>query len=131
MSNEVSRNLDSICNNLDTNLEKALANACASIMNNARQKAPSATGNLRRSIDFVVEGSEGVVYSNAEYAPYVEYGTGIYATKGNGRKKPWRYENSKGEWVTTRGSRAQPFFEPAVNESRSDIMNAFQDVIQL
>lgn len=29
------------------------------------------------------------VYTNSEYAPYIEYGTGIYASAGNGRQTPW------------------------------------------
>lgn len=91
------------------------------------EKCPSDTGNLRRSIDFEVEddGREGVVFSNVEYAPYVEVGTGIHSSKGNGRKTPWRYEGSHG-WVTTSGNEPQPFLEPAAREKQSDITKKFE-----
>lgn len=123
---DVSSNLHSFAKkDLDKYLERALAKACAVVQRTAREKAPSDTGNLRRSIDFDVEGNEGVVFSNAEYAPYVEVGTGIHSTKGNGRKTPWVYEGSHG-WVTTSGNKPQPFLEPAAMENQSEIAKQFE-----
>lgn len=127
-SNEVSENLrDFIKSDLSKYLTDAMAEACSIIQGAARSKAPSDTGNLRRSIDFEVsdDGTEGCVFSNAEYAPYVEIGTGIYSSKGSGRKTPWRYEGRDG-WVTTRGNEPQPFLEPAALENQSEISKAFE-----
>ena len=127
-NHEVSQNLSEfIHKELPNYLKKAMAAACAEVQSAARQKAPSDTGNLRRSIDFEVEddGREGVIFSNAEYAPYVEVGTGIHSSKGNGRKTPWRYEGSHG-WVTTSGNEPQPFLEPAAMEKQSDIAKKFE-----
>lgn len=127
-NHEVSQNLSEFINKDFPNyLKQAMAQACAEVQGAARQKAPSDTGNLRRSIDFEVEddGREGVIFSNAEYAPYVEVGTGIYSSKGNGRKTPWRYEGSHG-WVTTSGNEPQPFLEPAAMEKQSDIAKKFE-----
>lgn len=131
MSNEVSANLGKFINDLDpVYMSSAMANACSLIQGKAKTKAPKDTGNLRRSIDFQVgaDGTEGVIFSNAEYAPYVEVGTGIYSTRGGGRQTPWSYEGSHG-WVTTRGNKPQPFLEPAANESRSDVINCFEGLI--
>ena len=128
MSNEVSQNLSEFINkDLPNYLQRAMAAACAEVQSSARQKAPSDTGNLRRSIDFEVadDGGEGVIFSNAEYAPYVEIGTGIYSSKGSGRQTPWRYEGSHG-WVTTSGNRPQPFLEPAAMENQSEIAKKFE-----
>lgn len=128
MAHEVSNNLSEfISKDLGNYLKQAMAEACSVVQAAAREKAPSDTGNLRRSIDFEVEddGSEGCVFSNAEYAPYVEVGTGIYSSKGNGRKTPWRYEGSHG-WVTTEGNEAQPFLEPAAREKQSEIVKSFE-----
>ena len=128
MPSEVSGNLsDFISKDLDNYLKQAMAEACSVVQSAAREKCPSDTGNLRRSIDFEVEddGSEGCVYSNVEYAPYVEMGTGIYSSKGNGRTTPWRYEGSHG-WVTTKGNEPQPFLEPAAQEKQSEIVKSFE-----
>lgn len=127
-NNEVSQNLtEFVRKDLDNYLAQAMAQACALIQGAARDKCPSDTGHLRRSIDFDIEedGSKGVVFSNVEYAPYVEIGTGIYSSKGSGRKTPWRYEGRDG-WVTTSGNEPQPFLEPAALENQSEIQKKFE-----
>lgn len=125
---EVTNNISKFASkDLDRCIARAMADACALIQGSARQKAPSDTGNLRRSIDFEVseDGREGVVFSNAEYAPYVEIGTGVHSSKGNGRRTPWRYEGTHG-WVTTTGNEPQPFLEPAALENESKITKSFE-----
>jgi HK97 gp10 family phage protein len=129
--NEVAANLDEfIKSGLSNYLKTAMSDACALVRNDAIERAPgpNSTGALRNSIHFDVEedGTEGVVYSNAEYAPYVEIGTGLYSSKGTGRKDvPWKYKGPKG-WVTTYGNKPQPFLEPAVNANKSDIFDRFE-----
>jgi HK97 gp10 family phage protein len=128
---QVSNNIEQFLKDLDRKyLYEGMTKACALVQTDARKRCPKDTGNLRRSIDFEVEedGSEGVIYSNAEYAPYVEIGTGIYSSKGNGRKTPWKYRGSKG-WVTTKGNKPQPFLEPAAQSNRSDIQDCFKGLI--
>lgn len=63
------------------------------------------TGAMRNSITHEVDKGESKVYvgTNNEYAVYHEYGTGIYADSGKGRKTPWRYVDSHGEGHWTRG----------------------------
>ena len=127
-NNEVSRNLEKLADELNSEyLYKAMAEACAVVRNDAITNAPQQTGALKRSIDFEVsaDGTEGVVFSNLEYAPYVEVGTGRYASKGGGRDTPWRYENKDG-WVTTEGQRAQPYLEPALQQNTSKIRECFE-----
>jgi len=48
-----------------------MENACALVRNDAVANAPVDTGELKRSIEFQVadDGTEGVIYSNLEYAP--------------------------------------------------------------
>ena len=55
-------------------LDAALGKACALVERSAKQKAPKDTGDLRRSITSKVEGTEGVVYTPLEYAPYIMCG---------------------------------------------------------
>lgn len=48
----------------------------------AQNDCPVDTGRLRGSISYSVEGEECYVGTNVNYAPYVEFGTGIYAETG-------------------------------------------------
>ena len=80
----------------------------------AKKLCPVDTGNLRNSITHTVDEEEPAAYigSNAEYASYVCLGTGKYVS--GGRPTPWTYQDAKGEWHWTAGSRAQPYIKPAV-----------------
>ena len=57
----------------------------------AKDLAPADTGNLRNSISHKVDPDEPAAYvgTDTEYAPYVEFGTGIYAEGGGGRPTSW------------------------------------------
>lgn len=104
------------------NVQQALGQACALVEASAKKKAPKGTGDLRRFISSKVDGLTGIVFSPLEYAPYVEYGTGLFAEEGNGRKDvPWHYQDEKGEWHTTSGMKPQPFMRPALEENRENI----------
>jgi len=77
---------------------KALNKACLTVMNSAKEKVPVDTGNLRNSITYEVDGNEGIVGTNVEYAPYVEFGTGLFSSQGDGRTDvPWRYQTADGK----------------------------------
>lgn len=104
-------------------LERSLGKACLLVERSAKQKAPKGNGALRNSITSRVSGNEGVVFTPLEYAPYVEYGTGLFAESGNGRKDvPWVYQDDKGEWHSTSGMKPQPFMRPALLENREKIL---------
>ena len=108
-------------------LEGALGKACALVERSAKEKAPKDTGALRRSITSKVEGNQGIVYTPLEYAPYVEYGTGLFATKGGRKDVPWRYQADDGNWYTTSGQNPQPFMKPALDENREEIIRIIQE----
>ncbi len=104
--------------------QQALGQACALVERSAKQKAPKGEGDLRRSITSKVEGLVGIVFTPLEYAPYVEYGTGIHAEGGNGRKDvPWAYVDEKtGELIWTSGQEPQPYMRPALYDNKQAIM---------
>lgn len=138
---------------------KALGKACALVERAAREKAPKgSSGDLRRSISSTVtkEGNTlvGVVFTNLEYAPYVEFGTGLFAEGGNGRKEvPWVYvegssQSSGNKKVYTEqeavaaveylqekgldakltyGEHPHPFMRPALNENRQNILRILKE----
>lgn len=102
-------------------MTEALQKACAIVERAAKEKAPKGTGELRRSITSRVEGDKGIVFTPLEYAPYVEYGTGLFA-EGQGRTDvPWCYQDEEGNWHSTSGMEPQPYLRPALNENREQI----------
>lgn len=113
-------------------VQQALNKACLIVEREAKQNCPSQTGELRSSISSTVEGTTGIVGTPLQYAAYVEYGTGLFAVGGNGRKDvPWRYQNAKGEWFQTSGMQPQPFLIPALNNNRTQIIEALQEAIKI
>ena len=116
-------------------MTRAMQDACNIVEGAAIDKAPKKTGALRRSIKSKVELTgntiEGIVYSPLEYAPYQEFGTGLFAENGNGRKTGWAYEDEKtGETIFTRGNRPHPFLRPAVNENKDKIINIIKGALK-
>lgn len=113
-------------------VHEAMNDAAITIHREATNRVPSpgryGVGNLKASLNFRVEASDGVVFAivgtQVEYAPYVELGTGIYAEGGKGRKTPWMYKNRKGEWIRTVGQKPQPFLRPALDEN-ADRLKAY------
>lgn len=112
-----------------SNIEQALGEACAIVERSAKQKAPKKTGDLRRKIESRVENLQGIVYTPLEYAPYVEYGTGLFAENGGRKDVPWRYKDDKGEWHSTSGQKPQPFMRPALDENREEILRILKGAL--
>lgn len=112
------------------NLESALTECCLHVENEAKILCPVDKGPLRASITHEVDGTQGVVGTNIEYAPYVEYGTGLFAEEGNGRKDvPWCYQDAKGDWHSTKGQKPQPFLHPALTNNRQRIIDTLKKYI--
>ena len=140
------------------NIEKALISSCAIVERTAKQKAPKGEGELRRSIVSEVNGLTGKVFTPLYYAPYVEYGTGIFAEGGKGRQEvPWVYVEGNGSAdratskkvytekeaeqtvaylrskglpaFKTEGEKPVPFLRPALNENREEILKRLKESI--
>jgi HK97 gp10 family phage protein len=97
----------------------------ARVERGAKKKAPVDDGRLRSSIHMQPfrGGYEIDVGTNVHYAVYQEYGTGIYAVKGNGRKTPWAYVDPKTKkLVWTRGNKPHPFLNPAFEKEKPDFI---------
>lgn len=117
-------------------LKEAVQKATQLVHGQAKALAPADTGLLRGSIHMQVKDTgkaiEGRVYTNTEYAAFVEFGTGItgngtypYQVKGLSleyRNKGWAYyDEDKGEWVYTKGQKAQPYMYPALKQNEKTI----------
>ena len=108
----------------------------------AKLLAPVDTGALAGSIHpkVITEGNKiiGKVYTNLNYAPFVEFGTGI---KGNGtypnkkvkltyRSTPWVYTPNGGEdFYRTEGQVAQPYMYPAIKQNEKKIKSMFKEAL--
>ena len=114
-------------------IASAMQDACNLVEGAAKDKAPKDTGALRRSITSKIEinGSEidGIVFTPLEYAPYIEYGTGLYAENGNGRQTPWVYRDDKGKYHYTPGQHPPPFLRPALNENKDEIIQIIKEAL--
>lgn len=133
------KGLDEVLDSLDEAIDEqalrtALGKACALVERSAKEKAPKGTGELRRSITSKIENDGdnlvGVVYTPLEYAPYVEYGTGLFAEDGNGRQDvPWWYMDDEGNWHSTSGMEPRPYMRPALDENREEITRILSEGI--
>lgn len=100
-----------------------------------QELCPVDTSNLVNSIKYGVieDNMEMQIGTNVEYAPYVELGTGIYATGegGSGAKKiPWHYKDDKGKWHTTSGMKAQPYLRPAIENHIKEYEDILRDYLK-
>ena len=160
------KGLDKIIAKLDkmqdtSTIVSAMQDACDLVEGAAKYKAPKDTGALKRSITNRIEviGNEvdGIVFTPLEYAPYIEYGTGIYSENGgtsgywvyvgdkdydpNRKKSGKRYTlqeakkivafmRSKGlEAYYTNGMHPQPFMRPALKENEQNIKKKLKEGI--
>ena len=121
-------------NKIDDNLQNKMLKAAEFVEGEAREKAPKRTGNLKGSFESKVErtGTEiiSTVYTPVDYAAYQEFGTGLFAVNGDGRKTSWAYEDEQtGELVWTRGNRPHPFMGPALRENKDVVMQLLKGAL--
>lgn len=114
-------------------MSKAMGKACALVERTAKQNAPKGNGALSNSITSEVKngasGIEGVIYTPLHYAPYVEYGTGLFAENGGRSDVPWVYCDEKGDFYTTYGQNPHPFLRPAILDNRDKIIRILKEGI--
>lgn len=118
---------------LDSWAERVLTNWGMKVQDYAQLLVPTGTadstgiegyvgGALKASLTYAVDLAKKTVAigSNLFYSVYVELGTGVHATNGNGRKTPWVWKDFNGKWHFTRGMRAanegKGFLRPAVED---------------
>lgn len=129
-------NLDGMIDRMldSAELTSSVGKACALVEREAKKKAPKGTGELRRSITSKVERHgdqiEGTVYTPLEYAPYVEFGTGLFAENGGRQDVPWNYQDDEGNWHSTSGQHPQPYMRPALNENREEILRIIKEAFE-
>jgi len=101
------------------------------IERDAKILCPVDRGDLRAKITEEIDKDklEGRAGTNVEYAPYVEFGTGIHAEEGKGRQTPWVYKTKRG-WFFTHGNVPQPYLRPAYEKNIKEIIAMFEAVFK-
>lgn len=119
------------------------------IQADAKRKCPVNINRLRSSIaiETITQTSTEYVLrvgTNVFYAPYVEFGTGIFAVNGDGRKTPWAFKKTNTmkkykfktidiegqEYFVTRGSKPHPFLFPAYEKERPNYDKELKKVLK-
>lgn len=128
MSNKLFIKLDKL---RDFDVKRPLTEAGLLVEAEAKKKCPVDTGYLRSSIKSEVSGNTATIGTDVEYAPYVEFGTGLFAKEGDGRQDvPWVYKDEEGNYHSTVGIHPQPYLLPALDENRDAIRDIFDKAIK-
>lgn len=114
---------------INNELIAALHEASNEIVSQTARNTRVDTGQLKGSWTYVVDESklEASIGSPLENAIWEEFGTGVYALNGDGRKTPWQYQDKNGNWVVTVGKKGTRAFYKAFTSLKSAIQKLFQD----
>jgi len=75
--------------------------------------------------------SETGIAGDSKVPLYLEYGTGIHAVNGDGRKTPWTYyDEETDQFFTTHGMEAQPFAQPGFDAAKPGIDRLAETVLR-
>lgn len=87
------------------------------------------SGQTKGSYQSHVDDDTVTIGSNVENAIWEEFGTGIHAINGDGRKDvPWKYQDKKtGQWYSTSGKTGHRPFFTAFESVKSKIQKIVED----
>ena len=143
-------------------LEEAVAKGIQSVQEDAKDRCRAVSGELRESIRTSVNSMEGrsvgVCYTNKEYAPYVEFGTGQKGQENHSnispnipvayRQTPWWIHESmvdkdtaemyhwfsihtdEGTFYQVTGQPARPFMYPAMKKNEEHIKELIMEAVK-
>jgi len=127
--------VDKLSRKLDTmakadSIKSTMGKAVGIVLADAKSNAPVDTGNLKGSIHGEVKQDDndtiGRVFTATEYAPYVEFGTGVRgASSGHPAASKLGLKYGK-----RAGQVAQPYLHPALKRNESHIKKLFADSAQ-
>lgn len=101
------------------------------LINGIKPIPAKASGNqVNAYIDVTAENPE----NGAWYPEFLEFGTGVYNERGNGRQTPWSWtgEDPKwGGWHTTQGMQPDPFIRPSVAEHIGELEEKIGEAVSI
>lgn len=98
---------------------------------NLRASGAVDTGELLRSIEYQVDENDVYIGTNAKHGPYVEFGTGRYATTGGGTPKDhWVYMDEFGDFHMAFPMPARPYLKPAAADHAAEYRGKLKDSLE-
>lgn len=111
----------------------ALEEAIGEIESQTKRNTKVKTGKTKGSWQHIVneDDLEAYVGSNYENAIWEEFGTGIYAQNGNGRKTAWVYTPDGGKtFYKTHGKKPRRMLQNAFNSTKYKIEKYFKKLFR-
>lgn len=107
-----------------------LEEASGEIESQTKRNTRVDTGQTKSSWEHIVDEDKlkAQVGSRYQNAIWEEFGTGIYALNGNGRKDvPWVYQDENGKWHKTKGKKPSRAFHHAYTSLKNVVIKSAQD----
>lgn len=128
-------NINTAVNFITNQLSELMEVACAEVEGDMVLRASGSYGNKYKAVDlgnymssFNHEVSKdgtaiiGTISNSAEYAKYIEFGTGEFAEGGVGRKGGWIYKNPKtNQFVFTLGMKPRPIMRDSLKAKEKKV----------
>ena len=133
MSNNIIRFEDyskQVIDAIDRGILNALEEVSGELEGRVKDNSRFDTGKTKGSWNHKVDEHkfEAYVGSNYENAIWEEFGTGIYAQNGNGRKDvPWVYQSEDGKWHRTKGKKPNRALKRAFDSMKNSIEEYFKE----
>ena len=90
-------------------------------------------GELRNSILYTVNDNKVDIGTNVYYAPYVEYGTGLFGPAGariyprHAKVLHWTDRDGEHFAKSVKGMKPRPFMHPALTQNRTKVLEIFRN----
>lgn len=118
--------IDAIDREILNALEEVSGELEGQVKMNTKVKSGKTKGSWTHKVD--KHKYEAYVGSNYENAIWEEFGTGIEAQNGNGRKDvPWTYRDEEGKWHRTKGKKPRRALQRAFNSMKNLIERFFKE----
>lgn len=136
MTVEIDMDLDKLVGAIESATVRGLEDALDDIQIEVKNISRIDTGETSESYKTTVEVDSknnvvhGVIGSNEMNAIWEEFGTGIYAENNDGRKTPWVYQGSDGNWYTTVGKKANMPLRRAIQNKGNNVQKHIKNAIE-
>lgn len=119
---------DDVIKRIESEIESALEEVGGELEAQVKRNTKVNSGKTKAIWTHKVDMNNKVVYIGSPYenALWEEFGTGIYAQNGNGRKDvPWTYRTADGKFYKTSGKKPRKALQNAFNSMKGKIQGFF------
>jgi len=98
------------------------------LMSQTQRNSRRDTSQTAGSYQFKVQNDSVYIGSDFENAIWEEFGTGVHALHGDGRKTAWWYKDRHGQWHKTKGKTANRPLYKSFTASKARIIRQAQNL---